>query len=220
VALYGVSFTATYVAWDTVNQVGKTGDVANHTLRWVKDGTSAAPANTPAEVDATNAKGVYKVTLTAGEAQAICGTLCGISSTAGISIIPITFAFERLPNVAPGAAGGLPTSDAANGVLLSVGTNPGQLNTLSGGVSVAQNLDKLGYSLADFGLDSIAINDPGSVASQTTLPKILVALYRRFFDKATVTATTLKTYKDDGTTVNTTQALSDDGTTQTQGKAT
>jgi hypothetical protein len=219
-ALYGVSFTATYVAWDTVNNVGKTGDVVNHTLRWVKDGVSAAPANAAAEVDPTNAPGVYKVTLTAGEAQAICATLSGKSSSSGIAIMPITFTFERLPNVAPGAAGGLPTVDGSNGVLLSVGTGTGQLNPIAGQVAVGQNNDKNSYTLSSAGLDAIPIIDPGGVAGQTTFPRIVVALYRRFFDKATVTATQLRTYKDDGSTVNTTQVLADDGTTQTQGKAT
>lgn len=70
------------------------------------------------------------------------------------------------------------------------------------------------------GLDAISISDPGGLAGQTTFPKILVALYRRFFKKATVTGSQLKTYADDDATVNTTQALSDDGTTQTQGHAT
>jgi hypothetical protein len=49
----GQSLTITYVAWDTANNAGKTGDVANHTLRWIKDGTSAAPVNSPSEVDPT-----------------------------------------------------------------------------------------------------------------------------------------------------------------------
>lgn len=70
------------------------------------------------------------------------------------------------------------------------------------------------------GLDAIAVTDPGGVAGQTTLPKMIIALWRRFFKKATMTSSQLKTYADDGTTVNTTQALTDDGTTQTEGAAT
>ena len=53
----GQTLTITYVAWDTANNVGKTGDNGNHTLRWVKDGSSSPPDNSPAEVDATNAPG-------------------------------------------------------------------------------------------------------------------------------------------------------------------
>lgn len=44
-------------------------------------------------------------------------------------------------------------------------------------------------------------------------------LWRRFFGLSTMTASQLKTYADNGTTVLTTQALSDDGVTQTQGTA-
>lgn len=44
-------------------------------------------------------------------------------------------------------------------------------------------------------------------------------LWRRFFKKATMTATQAKTYADDNTTVLTTQTVSDDLTTQVQGPA-
>lgn len=107
------SITVCYVAWDTVNNIGKTGDVANHTLRWIKDGTSSAPTNSASEVDATNAPGVYKITLTTAECTCDYGTLAGKSSTANISIMPTHVAFEQLPTAVPGANGGLPTVDAS-----------------------------------------------------------------------------------------------------------
>lgn len=131
-ALYGVSFVANLVAWDTVNNAPKTGDSANISLRWIKDGTSAATTNACSEVDATNDPGIYKVTLTATEAQAICGTLCGKSSSTGISIISITFTFEQLPNVAPGGSGGLVLADASGRV--DIGKWLGTAVTLSSGV--------------------------------------------------------------------------------------
>lgn len=95
----GQSVTLQYVAWDTANNAGKTGDNANHTLRWVKDGTSAALDGSPtiSEVDATNAPGLYKVTLSATDCTCNVGTLCGKSSTSGIVIIPVTIPFELLP---------------------------------------------------------------------------------------------------------------------------
>ncbi len=86
-------------------------------------------------------------------------------------------------------------------------------------VTVAANNDKTGYSLGAAGLDAISVADPGAPASVTTLPRMIVALWRRFFKKSTLTATQLATYADDGTTVNSTQPVSDDGTTQTQGAA-
>lgn len=112
------SIVVTYVAWNTSTQAGATGDVANHTLRVVKDGTSGAPTNSPAEVDATNAPGVYKLTLTASECTADCVTVAGKSSTANVTIIPLTVTFEQLPTVAAGGNGGLPTGDASGRVLL------------------------------------------------------------------------------------------------------
>ena len=111
---YAQSVTLQYVAWDTVNNVGKTGDSANHTLRWVKDGTSAVPTNAISEVDATNAPGIYKITMTTTETSCYVGTLCGKSSTSGISILPITITFER--NVTVDMTEVVPTSNTAGTV--------------------------------------------------------------------------------------------------------
>lgn len=72
-------------------------------------------------------------------------------------------------------------------------------------------------ALTPAGLDAIAVAAPSG--SPTTLPQMVVRLYRRFFAKATQTSTQLKTYADDGTTVLTTQVLGDDGTTLTQSAA-
>lgn len=124
-ATRGVSITVTYLAWDTAANAPKTNDVANHTLRWLKDGTPAAPTNAASEVDATNAPGVYKVTTTTTEADANLGRLAGKSSTANVVIIPSAeIQFERLPDAAPGAAGGV----------LTAGTGTGQINPSSGKV--------------------------------------------------------------------------------------
>jgi len=113
----GQSVTISYVAWDTANNAGKTGDSANHTLRWVKDGTSAAPTNSASEVDSTNAPGVYKITLTASECTCDVGVLCGKSATTGVVVLPVTVAFEQLPTAAPGQNGGLALAGSAAGTL-------------------------------------------------------------------------------------------------------
>lgn len=115
----GQSVTVAYIAWDTSANDGKTGDVLNHTLRVVKDGTSAAPTNSPAEVDSVNAPGVYKITLTATECTADCVVVCGKSSTPSVSIMPITVMFEQLPTAAPTAAGGVRDAAFINGVSTS-----------------------------------------------------------------------------------------------------
>ena len=85
--IYGTETVLYYRAWDTANNAYKTGDVANHTLRWNKDGTAAATTNSPSEVDATNQPGLYKVTLTATEMQCESGCLGGKSSTSNIVLV-------------------------------------------------------------------------------------------------------------------------------------
>ena len=64
-AIYGVQFVATFTAYDTVAGTYKTGDSANITLQWTKDGTDAATTNSCSEVDSVNSPGLYKVTITA-----------------------------------------------------------------------------------------------------------------------------------------------------------
>lgn len=106
-ATRAVSTTITYRAWDISANAPKTGDVANHTLRWIKDGTSSATSNSPAEVDATNAKGIYKIVMTSTETDCTFGVLAGVSSTANIAIFGVQIAFDYIPNAVAGAAGGL-----------------------------------------------------------------------------------------------------------------
>lgn len=115
----GQSVTLSYYAWDAVNGVPKTGDVANHTLRLVKDGgTATAPTNAAAEIDATNSKGWYKVVLTSAETTADVVLLAGVSSTTGIAIFGAQVTLENLPTAAPNANAGLP-------ILSSSGTTLG-----------------------------------------------------------------------------------------------
>lgn len=121
-ALYGTEFNITYTAWNTTINSGVTGDSANHSLYWVKDGSSTSTTNSPSEVDASNVPGLYKLTVSSEEAACIFGTLCGKSSTPNISIIPTSIAFEKLPNALPGAYGGLPTTDAYNRIAGISGT--------------------------------------------------------------------------------------------------
>ena len=121
-ATRGVEMTVSFLAWDTAANAAKTGDSGNFTTRWIKDGTASAPTNSVSEVDATNAPGVYKVTLTSTETDANIGTLAGKSSTASVSLIPTTIQFERLPNAAPGAASGVSLTSAVTDVETKVDT--------------------------------------------------------------------------------------------------
>lgn len=120
-ALYGVSFVVTYVAWDTSANAGKTGDAGNHTLRWVKDGVSNAPANSPSEVDATNLPGLYKLTITATEAQATFAALGGKSSTASVTIMPVMVPFESIPTAAQNADAVLDEAMSGHAIVGSAG---------------------------------------------------------------------------------------------------
>lgn len=92
---YGVSVVAHIIAWDQTNGVMKTGDAANITLKWNKDGVSSTTTNACSEVDATNEPGVYKVTLTAAECQCKLGKLSGKSTSSGIIIIGYEYEFIK-----------------------------------------------------------------------------------------------------------------------------
>lgn len=123
-AIRGVSLTITYTAWNTQTQAPETGDVANHTLRLCRDGAESTPANSPSEVDSTNLKGEYKLTLTAAEMTCDFITIGGVSSTSNVIIAPVKITTEH------GVCGTVPQGQA--GALLTSGTGVGQLNVNNG----------------------------------------------------------------------------------------
>ena len=87
--------TVSLVCWDTVNNVGKTGDASNITLRGVRDGTLFTPSEPSiTQVDSTNLPGVYKASLTASENNGTFLTLGGKSSSTGCVIIPVSWSNE------------------------------------------------------------------------------------------------------------------------------
>lgn len=139
---YNTATTVEFFAIDTATGKGKTGDGANFTLRWVKDGTSAALTGGPAitEVDATNEPGLYKVTLAAADCACSEGTLHGKSSTTGIELIPRYFSPARLPNADPATSGGLPT----------IGTGAGQVNVDGAGNVIINDPIKKNVALNNF----------------------------------------------------------------------
>lgn len=137
--------TIHYRCWDTSVNGYKTGDVSNHTLRWIKDGSAAAPTNSPLEIDATNAPGIYKLELTASETDCDIGDLVGKSSTANVVIIGPTIQFERLPDAAPGIDGGVPIVDASNLIAGIQGT----ITTFDALVAQAPTEDDVADSVLD-----------------------------------------------------------------------
>ena len=73
-----------------------------------------------------------------------------------------------------------------------------------------------------YDMDPLAVTPDLNILTTlaTTMRGVMIQSWRRLFKKVTLTATEMKTMKDDGTTVVTTQAVSDDQTTETQGAST
>ncbi len=86
-AIKGVAITISYKAYDTSADAYKTGDVGNHSLRVMTDGTDTVADNAPAEVDATNRPGDYKVLVSVAEMGGNVISVFGKSSTANIILI-------------------------------------------------------------------------------------------------------------------------------------
>jgi len=117
-----------YIAWNTSTNAYVTGDVANHTLYWTKDGTASAVSNSPAEVDATHFPGLYKLTLTSTETDCIEGVLGGKSSTSNVILLPTMVGFDYLNTSAPTTAG-IPDVNTKNINGSAVSTTTAQIGT-------------------------------------------------------------------------------------------
>lgn len=104
------------LAWDTVNNKGKTGDGANFTVRGVGDGAEFTPASPSiTEIDSTNLPGYYSVALAGGENNYHTVSISGKSSTAGISIFGPQWDNEVNANVVQALGNAITT--AVNGVM-------------------------------------------------------------------------------------------------------
>lgn len=90
----GAALTLSYTAWDTVAGRPKLGDTGQHTLYWNKDGVTSTTTNSPVAVTSPADVGESTVLLTASECTANFGKLTGVSSTAGVILIPVPVAFE------------------------------------------------------------------------------------------------------------------------------
>jgi hypothetical protein len=182
-AIRGQSITLTYTAWNKVLNQPQTGDGPNHSLKWVKDGVESALTATPTE----KSNGEYSVTISVTDADANAGKLTGSSSTSNVLIIPVQVAFVRLPSVAPGANGGLPTVDANNAVKVQSGTGANQLSLDNGRVTLSpgglQHI-LVGGVRADVALDIIAALVAGKISGAGSGTEVFKSL-----DKTTTRAT-------------------------------
>ena len=118
----------------------KTGDVGNHALRIIEDGVIGTIAGSPAEIDATNAPGMYKVAITAAENTADVVTLCGKSSSSGVTLSPSTWCNISNSDAAATTASSLGASNSTklgvidgivDSILVDTGTTlDGKINTI------------------------------------------------------------------------------------------
>jgi hypothetical protein len=137
-ATRGISTTITYKAWNTATQTGQTGDAGNHTLVWIKDGTPSTPTNSPVEVDAVNAPGLYKLALTASETDCSSGVLAGKSSTSSVEIIERQVFFDYLPSAQPGTANGIATQSSVWTITIDGNLTAKQILALIGAASAGK----------------------------------------------------------------------------------
>ncbi len=94
-AIRGIPLYVPFIAWNTSTNAGQTGDAANITLQWLKDGVLSPTTNSPTEISASLAPGSYAVLLTGTEADCNLGTPLGLSVTASVQLmLPQTIAFE------------------------------------------------------------------------------------------------------------------------------
>lgn len=137
-------------------------DYTTLTLKVVKDGTVGAVSASPTEVDSTNAPGIYKVALTAAENTADVVTLCGKSSTSGVTISPSTW--TNISNVA--AVNGetsAAVAQAAGASTIAVGT------VLTGSTEDLIKLHTDFSSVDDFYNNKRLIFTDGALAGQSRL---------------------------------------------------
>lgn len=88
------AFVAEFIAWDLDANTYKTGDAANITAKWAKDGADAVNLTTPTVTENTAIAGLYRVSVSSVEANCTTGTISGTSITADVIIIPKTYDFE------------------------------------------------------------------------------------------------------------------------------
>ncbi len=88
----GSSAKVTVFAFSTVNGQPETGDAANITAEVSLDGgaSTATDDTNPTELDATDHPGVYVFDMTASEMDADLVVISAVSSTAGVSIEPVS----------------------------------------------------------------------------------------------------------------------------------
>jgi len=203
----GQSVTLIYMAYNTSTGAYTTGDVANHTLRLIKDGTEAAPTNSPAEVDATNAPGAYSLVLTTAESTFNIVWLGGKSSASNVIIQPVQVGFENLPTPAPGAANGVLIAGSNAATTYATITSTGAF-TINGTALNASNLDAAVSSRSTFAGTTVLAESYSTAGGTRTLAQGINEICS-LLEYCSTSGTTLSSFKEDGTTVAMTFTLND-----------
>ncbi len=188
-------------------------------------GNAIAPASATtaiqAKTDNLPASPASTTNITAGTITTVTNLTNAPTSgdlTATMKASVTTAATAATPTIA-GYTGNTPQTGDAYAVVSNITSGNAALRTRGDAAwTTATSVtvsDKTGFKLASDGLDSVSTTAPSGVASN--FREMLVQVWRRFFKKSTLSATQLKTYADDGTTLVTTQTVSDTGGTQTQG---
>lgn len=145
-AIYGQATTVTYYAWNTSTNTPVTGDVANHSVYLVKDGTLATTTNAAAEVSGAVFPGLYKVALTATEMTCWMWELGGKSATANVVLLPKSGSNVYLPLTAPGSSTGLALVSDISAVSTSLAAG---VTLADGSLSTAKLAPKTSIAIDD-----------------------------------------------------------------------
>lgn len=173
---------------------------------WLSKDGGAAAAATNAFTAISN--GFYSWTATATEMQATRLTVSVYDATASAIFKPITIHIVTKLQVGQIDADAGQLSNTHGITCTGIGTGYGFKAV---GATTALN-----HNIFD---QSEGTEPSAALSSTATFREILQWLKRRFNNKSTVDSTSLIVYKDNSTTVLSTQASSDDGTTDTIGKA-
>jgi len=95
-AIMNHEMTACFTVWNTLTNLGSTGETDNLTIRLVLDGEIVTPTNPVEEVDPDLLPGIYKILLTASEMNHNAVSVGGKSSTTGAIVVPIHITTEQI----------------------------------------------------------------------------------------------------------------------------
>lgn len=231
-AIKNKSFVHKFLVWDTSNNVGKTGDNANITLKIVKDGGSVdAPSNATAEIDAVNLQGWYKITLTAAEMNANSVLIGGESVTADIVVLGVDIITEQglvaLDATVSKEATAAKDATVAKAATVSKEATAAKDATVAKAATVALDATVAKEStraavvnaqvLDVMNVDTIAEPAAGAPPAVPTAFEILKWMWMAYRNKVDVTGSAVKVHNNAGTKL-AEGSVSDDGTTLTRGE--